>query len=1400
VIAGGAGLVHSNSQHVASQQAECADAYVTSQWSLSRAACTAQLTNFDHDRFLPWQHSIQTNPKYQNPFDAVHEAWVLGWNVLCDDFDMQMNHIEMISSKFDHPYLIDFNQMHVNPEHASIERIRPVASAKYDDDTSGTVSSSSSRSLNECEQSFENQFHTHQYESKSKKRNCKLSFDPQVVIYFGVEDELTMHPCSMNLTDLPTWTQKPWSRRPRTSNQVGIETKPSQTEARITDAFHNVPSTWATEQNHDHEEPIEDPEDANHFLHEAPQSIQNLFDAMQEEGVVTGPRIQESIFLRSWFVHHIHAPQCFQYRVIEINGHWRLWYQDIINSWRDRILPQEQVIFDIVYPNPPRTSASHEFLFDLIVSQGIQAPRRAGLVTILQRDDRAARASYAVATSLSEQTSGHQIIQNAEYFHGCQIYQCTIRHGRIQIPFSMEPVHIMQDGDSFVVVASRATGSTDTAHTPAVVNQSCIEPDQDESPTEQDDDPEMPSQSNASTDHTHTGVHIHRLGHQQCHGRIRWDTIDHVLIDVSRLLQLPVDDLVNFHHLQINPVDQTEWEESIIVQHVGDIPAGSTERLVLIDIEMHQPRRGNALPRAPPVSRQVHRVIPTLVRRHVLVMTHTAGYCDWHQQDCIVFHNQEIWLQQDHGPRRIEHGAYFRIIIPPPPEPTWDIAHALRVFHEALDLYDQPAAGRIAAAIMNGQDPSSHTIGQRESNPEDATSLMQLTSQTHSGSNSSSESSVPEDWHIDLQRRVQRHVNVCHEQASAIQIELPELEFPICTWFLDHENRRICREPKLVTLGNDPSEWKEDILYAWRHQLLPDHSVLLDLVQPNPPRADVEDHIAHIILTQRPSTESSALFTMEFQGEAPPNSLIRSATVLPRVCTQALVAQAVPLFASFMHNRILWDRPALQHADQRFNTHWGMSLQATIFQEVDPTADVRDEDISLMQTVAHPERSVDTSLSRIVMIPNQACLPHQTCKGSDHQEDIDVPMTSQHPTSRPSRRPRPLHDGTEQWLLDLGLLFTEHAVREVIDGDSYIYVQTWYIDHVQHRQCLHSRPLRLDQFAVTWVEEFRYLWRDLLDPTVTFSIHVVHPKPPQYWHHAYICHVLLEQNRPRGSAAGVLTATFLDPARSTHRHGTLVQGAFSTSRFLRLQDVIDTLRLQSSCDGRRCRAYHDQEPVHLILATEVTSGFSIRVDIESAHDQFPIAPAEATSYFDEIVLMQRPDRTISQASADPSPRPASEPACPTFQLNPNAPAFTPGLHDMSEFVQDMHEIWLRSTFAWGHESPSTVFISWFVDHRTWYPRCIVSRSLTVYNNFADWEDQIRATWNDQLDMQVPHEFYVVVPPNMERGVAGHIILVQAPREDWVSNLVTVFDNFIHRNISTLSKLSIVVDMTLYMAN
>eukprot|EP00435_Cladocopium_sp_Y103_P046037 s104_g13.t1 len=247
-----------------------------------------------------------------------------------------------------------------------------------------------------------------------------------------------------------------------TSNQPIEISEPSASPAafdscRLTDAHYNVPSSWFPSDGPPPEQPQDDPEDANHFLHEAPESVQHLFDALQHEGVVEGPRVSDSIFLRSWFIHHQHEMQGFHYRVIEINGHWRFWYNDITQSWRDHVRPLEQVIFDVVRPDPPRTASTHEFLFDMIVSQGIEQPRRAGLATVLHRDDRAARAAYAIAVSLPDLTSGHQIVQYAEALSECSRYTCNIRHGRFLIPYDTTPTHMMQDGDSFVIAVSSQT-------------------------------------------------------------------------------------------------------------------------------------------------------------------------------------------------------------------------------------------------------------------------------------------------------------------------------------------------------------------------------------------------------------------------------------------------------------------------------------------------------------------------------------------------------------------------------------------------------------------------------------------------------------------------------------------------------------------------------------------------------------------------------------------------------------------------------------------------------------------------------------------------------------------------------------------------------------------------------
>ena len=683
-------------------------------------------------------------------------------------------------------------------------------------------------------------------------------------------------------------------------------------------------------------------------------------------------------------------------------------------------------------------------------------------------------------------------------------------------------------------------------------------------------------------------------------------------------MNLPVDDLVAFHHLQVTPVDQTASEESIILQHVLDVPAGSTEKLVLVDIEMHLPTRLGTMPRAPPVVRQVYKVVPTLVRQHVLIMTHTAGYCNWHAHDCIVFHNHHVWTQQDIGPRRIEHGAYLRIIVPPPPDIAWDIAETIRTFHEAYELFEPSVAGHIAVEIMQSQHAGTHSIvAQPIPEESDHFHAMQynidsknLPDSLSNSNRSHSDDHIPEDWIIDLQRTVQHHVDTCDNDTQ----EVPTIS--VITWLLDHQTQRICRSAKIVFLNDNPAEWREDIIRTWRHWLVPDEHVFIDFVSPLPPKSDIEDHLAHLILTQRPSHESSVLIAMDFKGETPPDVLIRIAAVVPKECNTQTITRAAPLLNLHSLHRMTWVQPSLPSDDQRFITRNGQCVQV-IVHKAEPLEDEAEQSSFLQQHQTKPVLNNDSDVTNIIMT--------DTCKGTDLQEDIDVPMTSNHPTTRLSRRPRPLHDGTEQWLWDLGSIFSEHAEREVIDGDAYLYVQTWYVDHIHHVQCDQPRPLRLDQCAVTWLEDFRFLWRDLLDMTVPFSVHVAKPRPPQNRYEGYTCHVLIEQNRPPGRAAGVLTALVHG---STAR--TTLQSAYSLTRFVRLDDIIETMQIQPQCEGRRCTPHRNQEMIHLVQVTELDSAFSISVQIHPAQIQLPIQPNLNPEDNDDVVLMQQTAAASSQ--------------------------------------------------------------------------------------------------------------------------------------------------------------------------
>ena len=1132
--------------HDASSNAEQAEAYAS--LPVMQAACQFQLTDFDIHRFSHWQHSIQTEQNYLNPFDAVLSAWKLSWSLSCDSFDA---FIESASQEFPSQTLqlgdqlvFDGNAFQQKSDQSDVFELRDFS--------------------NPCKlRSCINRFRSPCTDGKSLPQKS-VRFHEQTSIYLGLENELIMFPTIMDTFEPALWTEKPWSRRPSKQNK-GRQQSPFMNHnsmechpacLRTTDQYYNVPSTWFN-QNQPQEDEHEDPEDANHFLHEAPESLQNLYDAIFAEGAVIGPRIHESVFLRSWFIHHLHNPQCFQSRIVEINGHWRHWFNDIISAWRDRILPLEQVIFDVVSPNPPRTGVAHEILFDIILSQGIEAPRRAGLVSICQKDDPAQRVAYAVAVSLSEVTSGHQIVQQAEYLHECNLNDCSIRNCWNRIPFTLEPVHEMQDGDSFIVVVKSVPSSAAVATTAqnlasaashsisdmVVTNGSDIHMSTQDTNGQAQPDSPYPSPSSINTDDSTMHATIHRLGHVQITGLVRRDTHMHVLHDAARIVGVPVDHFLTFHRLQCSPDDQVQGVDSIILQHYLDIPPGSTEKLVLIDIEMHNQHRGRSHPRAPPVSRQVHRILPTVVRQYILQVTRTDAYCEWHQTECLIYRNRVLWNQQERGPIQVEHGMYFRVVLPPPTDPTWDIGHAIRIFHDAAHIFDFPASGRIAVEILqSGGDVS----------------------------------------------------NLQAPQAS--------------------EGR------------NEDSR--------------------------------------------------------------------------------------------------------TQHFTDSF-------------------------------------------------------------KGADLDGDIDVPMTSDR--RRPERPPRPTHDGDETWFWEFGQIFSQQAEEEAIEGEYFLYVQSWYIDHHRRTVCRQPRPIRLDHYWITWLDEFTHTWRDEMIQNVPFSVHIVKPRPPQYRHYGYACHILLEQNRFPGQSAGILTALLAGLTNDG-----IIQGAFSMPRNVRKQDVIDTLEIEPFCTDRRCIVYHGREVVNLVVATEVDSGFSMRAHIEPPQQQLPCTPGdppeEPQGYFDDIALMQHPPNT---AQTQPLTAAGDQPvqnahACPGFQFNIHAEEFRPGgVSENREVLHELYLIWNARVFTWEQEAPSAPIITWFVDHRG-MPICTQSRRVHLDDRFHEWETIIRATWQDFIDPSVSIEIHVVEPspPLMEPNIIAHVILVQAPREDWVSCLVTVFDSFLSRRDNHLMRLAV----------
>ena len=218
---------------------------------------------------------------------------------------------------------------------------------------------------------------------------------------------------------------------------------------RITDHWqHPIPSEMRPEM--DQQEP--DPDVIPDPVH-APPFIHDLLDLAERHGAFTDLDTEDVFRVRTWYIHHVHQQRNLEYRILEFHEDWRRWDADLRGAWRDHIRADEEVDFNVAFPDPYRGSLPQPTHADIILSQGTWIHRLPGIVTTHYSGNSAQQFSFAVAASFGPMISGFNIVDAADCIHWCNTvnHRCLITFGWNEIPCDHRQLHFMRAGHSFVL-------------------------------------------------------------------------------------------------------------------------------------------------------------------------------------------------------------------------------------------------------------------------------------------------------------------------------------------------------------------------------------------------------------------------------------------------------------------------------------------------------------------------------------------------------------------------------------------------------------------------------------------------------------------------------------------------------------------------------------------------------------------------------------------------------------------------------------------------------------------------------------------------------------------------------------------------------------------------------------
>ena len=440
---------------------------------------------------------------------------------------------------------------------------------------------------------------------------------------------------------------------------------------------HESPITWVPGAPGPAEEDDEMQEDPQRFDHNVPPAFVNDLSHRLARLGFDPDDADFEVPVRTWYLDHATVRRWTAPRNLQLVGPPQGWEMQFSSLWVDQIDPDEWYDLTIITPDPPRPYALRHFVLDLVITQSLDLPRFAGLVTIMP-DARSRFYLYSVACSFDAHISGFDIINAADIARVCRHQACRITFGWQEIPNTLRPTHDTSHGDGFQIMirdsptqlGQRSESSSGSSATVALPD-SRFHPQNAGTEAEAAIDSSAmtssASASNASRSAARfmTALHLYQFQGQEVVMQLVNAQLVQPSHEMAEALNVPLDCLEAVYPIPCRPLDFPELAIPAIVQRTGDIPQRSTDRLILIDTKyLYLPNAEGQAP-DPTVVRTVHRIGYLVIRSHLLMTAGVFHYCQLLEEQCTVSLDGIDWPRHDHGSRPVRHGSYVLIIVPP---------------------------------------------------------------------------------------------------------------------------------------------------------------------------------------------------------------------------------------------------------------------------------------------------------------------------------------------------------------------------------------------------------------------------------------------------------------------------------------------------------------------------------------------------------------------------------------------------------------------------------------------------------------------------------------------------------------------------------------------------------------